>query len=149
VCSYTLRPKHELFPCALGVDVHLCAHLWSSKVFSLPVCLSTSSGLAETAVICQHPWECYVKNKRTTKNMTLQEDACLVASFIQMNVFCVQDLQTRPQKIALNMKNTWMPKKLSSEVASCRKQVEGGNGHGVWSQGLLLLLALSPAKMYF
>ena len=66
-----------------------------------------------------------------------------------MNVFCVQDLQTQPQKTALNIKNTWMPKKLSSEVASCRRPVEEENGHGVWSQGLLFLLTLPPAKMYF
>lgn len=81
--------------------------------------------------------------------MTLQEDACLVASFIQMNVFCVQDLQTGPQKTAFNIKNTWMPKKLSSEVASCRRPAERGYGHGIWSQGLLFLLALPPANMYF
>lgn len=56
--------------------------------------------------------------------MILQEDACLVASFIQMNVFCVQNLQTRPQKTALNIKNTWMPRKLISDVASCRRPAE-------------------------
>lgn len=79
----------------------------------------------------------------------LQEDACLVASFIQMNVFCVQDLQTRPQKTALSIKNTWMPKKLSSEAASCRRPAEEGNGHGVQPQGLPFLLAMTPAKNVF
>lgn len=45
--------------------------------------------------------------------MTLQADACSVALFVQMNVLCVQNPQTRPQKTALNIKNTWMPQKLS------------------------------------
>lgn len=84
--------------------------------------------------------------KRISKTMTLQEDACSVASFVEMNVLCVQNSQTRPQKTALNIKNTWIPKKLSSEVTCCRRLVEVGNGHGDRSQGLLFLLAFLLQK---
>lgn len=144
-------PKMSFFHVRLSVCASVCTfvHLWSSKVLNLPVCLSTSSGLVKLRLFVSIPGKCYVKNKRTTKNMTLQEDACLVASFIQMNAFCVQDLQTWPQKTTLNIRNMWMPKILSSEVASRRRPVEEGNGHGVWSQGFFFFLALPPAKMYF
>lgn len=124
MCALTHSdPNMGFFHARLSIcaSVRAFVRLWSSKVLNLPVCLSTSNGLVETTFICQHPWKCYIKNKKTTKNMALQEDACLVASFIQMNVFCVQNLQTRPQKTALNIKNAWMPKKVSSEVASHRR----------------------------
>lgn len=137
---YTLTQKWAFFHAHLSICTSVCAfvHLWSRKVLNLPVCLRTSNRLVKLHLFVSIPGKCY--SKRTTENTTLQEDACLVASFIQMNVFCVQDLQTIPQKTALSIK------KLISEVASCRSLVEEGNSYGVWSQDLLFPLALPPAK---
>lgn len=138
---HTLTQKWALFHARLTICTSVCAfvHLWSRKVLNLPVCLRTSNRLMKLHFFVSIPGKCYIE--RTTENRTLQEDACLVASFIQMNVFCVQDLQTIPQKTALSIK------KLICEVASCRSLVEEGNSHSVWSQGLLFPLALPPAKM--
>lgn len=126
---------------SIGASVWASVQLWSSKALQPCVCLSTSNRVVELHLAVGSPGKCHVGNKRTAKNMTGQEDACLVASFIQMNVFCVQDLQSRPLKTAFSLKSTWMPKKSCSEADSCRRK---------WSWCLIprpSLLALPPAKI--